>query len=161
MSLSENIRKYRKAKKMTQKELAALVGRTESAIQKYEAKENKNASPPLPVTPPLDILEKISKVLDVEMSILLDIQEPSNDEILKDVEVIIEKFNKDGYDSVKLLDRKKILNYFRNVLYNIDVVGPNPYNPKDEDLHRVLASEEFQSYTKLLIERESNPKEGE
>lgn len=58
------------------------MGRTESAIQKYESKENKDATPPLPVTPPLDVLEKIAKVLEVDMFTLLGMDDAGSDEIL-------------------------------------------------------------------------------
>lgn len=35
--IGANIKKYRKEKKITQKQLAELIGKTESSIQKYEA----------------------------------------------------------------------------------------------------------------------------
>lgn len=53
--IGKKIKQYRKGK-MTQQELANLIGRTESSIRKYE----KGL-----VTIPLDVLGKIASILDV------------------------------------------------------------------------------------------------
>lgn len=56
--IATNIKKYRKSKKITQKELGDLLGKSLSTIQKYESGEIEVA---------LDILIKISKILDIDM----------------------------------------------------------------------------------------------
>ena len=57
MGLGENIKKYRKAKKITQSELAELIEKSLRMVQKYEAND---------VTPSLEIIGHIAKALDVE-----------------------------------------------------------------------------------------------
>ncbi|MBN1040088.1 XRE family transcriptional regulator [Clostridium botulinum] len=57
MSIGENIKKIRKDK-MTQVELAAKLGKSESMIRKYESDS---------VTPSIDILNKMSEILEVSI----------------------------------------------------------------------------------------------
>lgn len=57
-----NIKKARKAKKMTQKELATKIGRVESSIRKYEKGD---------VEIPTSILEQIAKILDTSLLSLI------------------------------------------------------------------------------------------
>ena len=57
MEIWENIRKLRKAKKMTQQDLADKIGKGKSTVQKYE----------LGITcPPLDVIRKICVALDCD-----------------------------------------------------------------------------------------------
>lgn len=63
MTIGEIIKKARKEKKLTQKELGDLLGRTQRTIQAYEKDE---------VIPPLNILDKISNILDISMSNLIN-----------------------------------------------------------------------------------------
>ena len=58
MNLGENIKKYRKQKGLTQKELASKVGVAASTITKYEKGD---------LEPSLDTIKKIANVLDVPM----------------------------------------------------------------------------------------------
>lgn len=143
MNIGDNISRLRKLKKLTQEDLSQLVGVSKNTIWNYENNKRKVDH---------DLLLKISNILEVDISELLG---------LKNVEGIIDTINKNGYTALQPLDKKNLIYYFRNVLFNIGVVGLDPYNPKDEDLHRVLASEEFQSYTKFLINKESDTKEGD
>lgn len=57
MKPGDNIRKYRKLKKLTQKELANIIEKSVRMVQKYESNE---------VTPSLEVLDDIAKALDVE-----------------------------------------------------------------------------------------------
>lgn len=61
--IGENISTYRKAKKLTQKQLADLIDKAESSVQKYEKGETEA---------PISVLEKISTALDVPLQYLLD-----------------------------------------------------------------------------------------
>ena len=61
--IGENINTYRKAKKLTQKQLADLIDKAESSVQKYEKGETEV---------PISVLEKISTVLDIPLQYLLD-----------------------------------------------------------------------------------------
>ena len=63
MSVGKNIKKYRKEKKMTQKELATLVGVNEVTIRSYEAEKYR---------PKIETIQKIAKALDVPVYILDD-----------------------------------------------------------------------------------------
>ncbi|WP_279325000.1 helix-turn-helix domain-containing protein [Clostridium perfringens] len=56
LNIGENIKKIRKSKNMTQKELAEKLGKSTRMIQKYENNE---------VTPSLGVIHKISKILNV------------------------------------------------------------------------------------------------
>ncbi|GFI44649.1 hypothetical protein IMSAGC018_02330 [Lachnospiraceae bacterium] len=61
--IGENINTYRKFKKLTQKQLADLIDKAESSVQKYEKGETEV---------PISVLEKISTVLDIPLLYLLD-----------------------------------------------------------------------------------------
>ena len=63
MSIAENIKEYRKSKKMTQKELGGKIGKSEISVRKYESGD---------INPPLDVLNSISTALGVTISELID-----------------------------------------------------------------------------------------
>ena len=56
MDLGGKIKKARKSKKLTQKELAEIIGKSTSAVQKYELGL---------VMPPIEVMQKINKVLNL------------------------------------------------------------------------------------------------
>ena len=58
MTFGEVIKKYRKEKKLTQKELANIIGKSYSLVQKYELGLTQ---------PPLDVLIKLCQVLDIPL----------------------------------------------------------------------------------------------
>lgn len=66
MSIGENIRKFRKAKGMTQAELGAKLNVTQQMIGQYENDKN---------SPQMSTLQKISVALEVAVSDLLDISD--------------------------------------------------------------------------------------
>lgn len=55
MSIGENIKKYRKNMKITQKQLAEKINKQDRTIQKYEKGD---------IIPPVPVLEEIAKVLN-------------------------------------------------------------------------------------------------
>lgn len=61
MALGQNIKKYRKEKKLTQKELASLAGVNEVTIRSYEAEKYR---------PKIETLQKIAEALDVSLAAL-------------------------------------------------------------------------------------------
>ena len=61
MALGQNIKKYRKEKKLTQKELASLAGVNEVTIRSYEAEKYR---------PKIETLQKIADALDVSIATL-------------------------------------------------------------------------------------------
>lgn len=64
MSIGGNMRKYRKEKKITQKQLASLIGKAEITIRKYESGEIESI--------PVNTLIDISKALDVTYTDLIE-----------------------------------------------------------------------------------------
>lgn len=60
--IGEKIKKHRKAKKITQKELAEKIGRTESSIRKYESGATEA---------PFSVLGSIANALEIPLSALL------------------------------------------------------------------------------------------
>ncbi len=70
-AIGKNIYTYRKAKRLTQKQLGEKIGRAESSIQKYEKGD---------VEIPNSVLQAIADALDVTYIRLVDwnIQEPTN-----------------------------------------------------------------------------------
>ena len=62
-NLSQNLRKFRKAKKLSQEKLARLADVANNTIIKIEAGKNQN--------PTLDTLKKIAKALEVSVDDLI------------------------------------------------------------------------------------------
>lgn len=62
IAIGANIKKYRQLRNITQKQLAALIGKTESSVQKYEAGTTEI---------PRSVLEKIANVLGLQFFDLL------------------------------------------------------------------------------------------
>lgn len=76
MTIGDNIRKLRKEKKLTQKQLGELCGMYESQIRKYELGK---------ANPKLDTIRKIASALGVYMSeLIVDWSEYSVDELGQD-----------------------------------------------------------------------------
>ena len=71
MNTGENIKKYRKEKKITQKQLAELIDKNIRTIQKYESGE---------IEVPLENALKISEILQIPVK---DIYNPKDEEINK------------------------------------------------------------------------------
>lgn len=63
--VGDRIKEMRKNKKVTQKELAKRIQKSERMVQKYESGE---------VSPPLDVIEKIADALDVPLNDLLGVE---------------------------------------------------------------------------------------
>ncbi|ELC8426421.1 TPA: RstR family transcriptional repressor [Clostridium perfringens] len=63
MDIGNNIKSIRKKNKLTQKDLADKLNKSVRMVQKYENGE---------VTPNIDVLKKISKILNVSLDSLLD-----------------------------------------------------------------------------------------
>lgn len=62
MEFKENLKKIRKEKKITQKQLGELIGKKEITIRNYESGK---------ATPPLIVIEQIAKVLNITINELL------------------------------------------------------------------------------------------
>lgn len=95
-----NIKAARKKQKMTQKELADIIGYSESSICKYEQGL---------VEIPMVIIEKIASVLSVSSSDLLDLESWENEfnsvnlsKEVKALEAVDSVFGKDSCDFLKM-----------------------------------------------------------
>lgn len=95
MKLGEYIKSERKAKKITQRELASKIGVDFSYISKIESGETK--------TPSDGILEKISKILDLDAEVLMLLSNRLPDEIREKIET-----NPKAMEVMKLLSKKQI-----------------------------------------------------
>lgn len=69
MLIGEKIKKYRKEKGLTQKELADKIGKGFSTVQKYELNISQ---------PPIDVLNRIADTLDIDVSKLFYIENTLN-----------------------------------------------------------------------------------
>lgn len=129
MKVSEQIRKYRKGK-MTQKELAERLNKSERMIQKYESGE---------VTPSIDILNNIAAALDVSVNDLIkddtvNISNMSNDDMEFYIECIIEK-----------PELRPLINIFKNNGYTLhqELKGSNIHLLKDGKAVAYISEKDF------------------
>lgn len=96
MTIGENIKKIRKEKGLTQKELAKLLNVSEPMVSQYESKE----------TLKLETIKKIAAALGISFSELLDMDKPSgtssNQKITLNVE--IKNINEETKKAEKLIE---------------------------------------------------------
>lgn len=111
MTLGEKIRKYRILNNLTMKELSEKLGMSISAIQKYE-----NGS----VIPKTDIIQKISKILNVPIDKLLEETPPKNNKENIILEKIIELTK---YDQIKWIKCNNEDVYNKYKLYESDFIS--------------------------------------
>ena len=92
MTKGENIKKYRKKRGLTQKELGQLCGIAETTIRRYELGS---------LNPKYETLEKIAKALDIEVSDLIPLSPFQYKESLYDerykINTFLEKIESLGY----------------------------------------------------------------
>lgn len=79
VQIGKNIYTYRKAKRLTQKQLAELIDRAESSIQKYEKGD---------VEIPNTVLQKIADTLEIPLQYIIDWEQQ------KDLNIIIAGIDK-------------------------------------------------------------------
>lgn len=103
MKLGEVIREHRKMKKMTQEEMAACLGVTAPAVNKWE---NGNTMPDI------TLLAPIARLLEVSLNELLSFgEELSNQEIGQLTEEAARKFLTEDYEAVFAWAKEKIETY--------------------------------------------------
>lgn len=110
--IGRNIYTYRKAKRLTQKQLAEKIDRAESTIQKYEKGD---------IEIPNSVLQSIAKALDITYNSLVDwnIQESTN-EIIAGIKPVTQQLLKSlGYKLVWQPNNKliSIIDNNENVVY--------------------------------------------
>lgn len=89
MNIGDNIKKYRRANKMTQTELANKLNKSLRTIQKYEANETK---------PPMDVIRQISDLFFIDMNKLTNIEDDIYEELM--VEYIDQRLSKMSIDDI-------------------------------------------------------------
>ncbi len=99
--LGQKIKYFRKAKKLTQEQLAELVGMEPNSISIIESGRN---------FPTLNSLEKIAKALDIELNILFRYNSnKTNSEIIDNINSELNKLNNDKLEKVLLFIEDFIL----------------------------------------------------
>lgn len=114
MTIGENIKKYRKMKKITQKQLSDLINKGIRTLQKYENGD---------ITPPIKVLNDIAWALQV----------PIKNIIGNDNNIVYEEFP-DGY---RIIDKTAL---FTQVITNKDLC--NKLNIRVEDIRNFLNPDE-------------------
>ena len=128
ISLGENIKKLRKNKGLSQKQLAEILNLSEITIRRYEKCSN---------IPTIETLDKIAIALDVPLNELLGANATIND---------IEK--KIG-TSLNEGDKKKVANNFNEL---VEILDWNDFkNMSEDDIFEVINSKEFYNYLKFLF----------
>lgn len=126
MALGENIKKYRKEKGMTQKEVASKINKSCSTFQKYELNLTQ---------PPVDVIKEIADALGVPMMNLLynadsDTEEDFLNAIEKEVEadmIMLKKEIINAYNSLNELGKCKVDDYI------LDLSDLERYTKPDEE----------------------------
>lgn len=95
-NLANKLRYFRKAKKLTQKDVADHLNITPQAYQRYESQTNTNE-------PNLENLKKLSILFEINLSELINEKESIN--LFEDAEVLMFS-DKEGWDELSD-DRKK------------------------------------------------------
>lgn len=140
--VGNKIKYYRTKKGLTQKQLAKLIGKTESSIQKYECGSTEV---------PFSVLEKIASHLDTYLLFLLDD---------KYLESAAEYFKENGdFDLSNLLQDIALLNLKlsddinNNYSKNLNILFSRLNDlGKQEALKRIEELTEIKKYTEFLDE---------
>lgn len=99
--LGQRIKYFRKAKKLTQEQLAEIVNMEPNSISIIESGRN---------FPTLNSLEKIAKALNVELNILFRYNlNKTNDEIIDNINLELAKLNNEKLEKVLLFIEDFIL----------------------------------------------------
>lgn len=107
MSFGNNLKKIRQDCNLTQEELAKKIDTSRSNIANYE--NNKNM-------PSIDVLSKLSKVLDCSIDYLLGKSDIRNPEEIKRVQFAnAGGLNTDGLDEEDLKELQKQVDYIRKL----------------------------------------------
>lgn len=144
MSVGENIKTYRKNKHLTQKQLADKIGLSEITIRRYEKNTN---------VPTIEILNKISEVLDVSTNNLLNPHDKSKYELEEallngssDIPKLVSNFESSAKD--------ESVRNFRNLIEVLDWKAFNDLN--DNDIYDVVNSQELYDYLRFLFFQKLN-----
>jgi transcriptional regulator with XRE-family HTH domain len=128
MNIGENIKKYRKEKKITQKQLADKINISEMSIRRYERGERQ---------PTADIIDLISKALDIPIySLVDDVHSDLDYEMLKYYSDE-KKFSATEYSDIMnkrpsdIETEKQLLKEAESINHDFDNFASNKYVQKD------------------------------
>lgn len=93
MSIGDNIKKYRKLNRLTQKELGEKIGKNERTIRGYEADDT---------IPPLAVIRKMAEVFNVEDTDLIVLNQNNIEPVLRDA--LTELVMRTKEETVKIID---------------------------------------------------------
>lgn len=128
MNIGENIKKYRKEKKLTQKQLADKINISEMSIRRYERGER---------SPTADIIVSISKALDIsEISLIGDVRSDLNNDILN---YYLDKIKYTPLEYAEIMSEKpsdiekkeQLLNRGESINNDFDTFASNQYIEND------------------------------
>ena len=113
MKIGENIKKIRKEKKISQKQLSMETGIHVSQLSRYEKEKNK---------PSLDIVLKICNALDISYFELLDISETTKESNIQKItlNVEIKNIDEETKKAEKLIELLKEAKSLADDLASID-----------------------------------------
>lgn len=140
--VAANIKKYRKAKKITQTELGNLLGKSLSTVQKYESGEIEVA---------LDILMSISKILDVDMYKILYSENSESYKDFKRDEELSGYFDESHRKIENILNsNKNIYNFnLKDILNLLEILNLDFVYDDKKDV--VYVSENCPNPTKIVV----------
>lgn len=146
MSVGNNIKKQRKIKKMNQTKLAELLELSLRTIQKYESGE---------IVPSLKVIDQIAEALEISKWEIIE-DDRSSKEIIESVKEMMDKTTWSEFNKIYQMSESEIIGRFRNILFNLNLVGINPYEPKSTVIKSVLFSNEFKDHTIYLLNKYSS-----
>ena len=132
MNIGDNIKKYRRANKMTQTELANKLNKSLRTIQKYEANETK---------PPMDVIRQISDLFFIDMNKLTNIEDDIYEELM--VEYIDQRLSKMSIDDILTLKNQQL---YENELENKELL----YNKLDSKQLELLYLSKIQQLEEFI-----------
>ena len=134
MNIGDNIKKYRRANKMTQTELANKLNKSLRTIQKYEANETK---------PPMDVIRQISDLFFIDMNKLTNIEDDIYEELM--VEYIDQRLSKMSIDDILTLKNQQL---YENELENKELLY-DKLEPKYLELLYLSKIQQLEEFIKI------------
>lgn len=134
MSIGDNIKRYRRANKMTQTELANKLNKSLRTIQKYEANT---------INPPTKVIREIADIFFIDMNKLIDIEDDIYEDLLR--EYVDQRLSKMSIDDILTLKNQQL---YENELENKDYLY-NKLEPKQMELLYLSKINQLEEFIKI------------
>lgn len=134
MNIGDNIKKYRRANKMTQTELANKLNKSLRTIQKYESNEIK---------PPTNVVREISDIFYIDMNKLMDIEDDIYEELM--TEYIDQRLSKMSIDDILTWKNQQL---YENELENKELLH-DKLDPKQLELLYLSKIQQLEEIIKI------------